>query len=96
MTINISTGGVYFETTADDIREGDDLDLKVGVPPGDGRFPQHSKIATVGRVIRSKMIEDKPNDKGVTYTRYGVAAQFQQGFKLSFADNVSSSNFTTL
>lgn len=96
MTINISTGGVYFETTADDIGEGDDLALEVGVPSGDGRFPQHSKIAAVGRVIRSKMIENKPNDKGVTYTRYGVAAQFQQGFKLAFTDNVTSSNFTAI
>ena len=98
MTINVSTGGVYFETTSEDFRTGDQLALELAVPPGDGRFPQHSRISTLGQVVRIDEIKNRPDTHGHTFTRYGIAAQFQKGFRLIFADNITSSSsaFTTL
>ena len=83
MTVNVSTGGVYFETTAD-FQKGDKLLVHLGVPQDDERFPQESKIATVGQVVRVTQINNKPNADGITFPRYGVAAEFQRGFELSF------------
>ena len=82
MTVNVSTGGAYFETTAEDIETGDNLGLELEIPAGDGRFPLQGKIVTVGRVVRRTLIEDKPNQDGLTFPRYGVATEFQQGLNL--------------
>jgi len=84
VTLNISTGGVYFETAADYIKPQDNLDFELGVPPDDGRFPPQGKITTKGKVLRTTLIEDAPQPDGLSYPRYGVAAQFEQGFKLKF------------
>jgi hypothetical protein len=94
MTINVSTGGVYFETASEDIKVGDKLTLELAVPPGDGRFPQHSRIITVGQVVRTSVIDGRPNDQGHTFTRHGVAARFQQGFKLTFTDSMTASGYS--
>ena len=84
VTINVSTGGVYFETAADDIQVGDCLSLQLAVPADDGRFPPNGKISTVAKVVRTKAINDPATKKGLPFTRYGVAAQFEQGLKLAF------------
>ncbi len=83
-TVNVSTGGVFFITTVDDFKPGDKLAFDLGVPPGDGRFPQEGKFSTTGQVVRTSIIDNTPNAKGVSIPRYGVAARFQQGFKLTF------------
>jgi len=83
-TLNVSTGGVYFETTADDIQPADTLAFELGIPEGDARFPMHGKIATTGKVVRTLRI-DRPASHGEpAFIRYGVGAQFQQGFRLIF------------
>ncbi len=46
MTINVSTGGVYFETTDEGIQVGDILDFALGIPPGDSRFPLPRVLST--------------------------------------------------
>ena len=83
-TVNVSTGGVYFMTTADDMRAGDMLDLEFGVPTDDDRFPPDGKIATVGRVVRTERISARAGDREPSFARFGVAAQFEQGLKLAF------------
>ena len=84
ITSNVSTGGVYFMTTADDVRAGDLLDLEFGVPADDDRFPPDGKIATVARVVRTEAIRDTGVNKQPAFARSGVAAQFEQGLKLAF------------
>jgi len=84
MTVNVSTGGVYFETTAGDFLVGDKLSIDLGVPQDDERFPKESKISTAGAVIRVQAIDDEPNAEGITFARYGIAAKFERGFKLTF------------
>ena len=83
VTRNVSTGGLYFETAAEDLRAGDELAFDLGVPPSDSRYPPHATISTVGRVIRASKIDDEPNDDGVVFTRYGIAAQFKTPLKLT-------------
>lgn len=83
MTVNVSTGGVYFETTCEDIKTGDSLALEVGVPPGDARFPMHGKFATTGKVVRTEKIHNPATQNQPAFTSLGVASKFQEGFKLT-------------
>ena len=82
MTKNVSTGGVYFETTDENLNPGDMLKFELGVPPGDDRFPKNMKITTTGEIRRRVVLDGSINDNGITYSRFGVAAKFQQGFEL--------------
>ena len=81
-TINVSTGGTYFETTADDFEVGDRLALELGIPTDDTRFPLPGKIVTVGQVLRRITIEDTPNKNGLTFSRYGLGMRFQKDLNL--------------
>ena len=83
-TVNVSTGGVYFETVAEDIDVGDRLAFEFAVTPNQEWFPQNGKIATVAEVLRTSEISPKPDDTGPAFTRHGIAAKFLQGFKLTF------------
>lgn len=83
MTVNVSTGGVYFETTNETIRVGDILEFALGIPPGDARFPLPGKIANKGKVVRTALIQDHDPQAGSnSYSSLGVAAQFQEEFKI--------------
>ncbi len=84
VTRNVSTGGLYFETAAEDLRVGDNLQMELGVPEGEERFPRHSKITTGGQVVRVDNLEGERSGEGLEYPRYGVGVQFRQGFKLTF------------
>ncbi|MCP4707339.1 MAG: PilZ domain-containing protein, partial [Planctomycetes bacterium] len=66
-TINVSTGGAYFETTADDVAIGDKLALELEIPVNDGRFPPQGKIVAEGEVIRCVAIEDESNKEGLSF-----------------------------
>jgi len=83
-TVNVSTGGVYFETVAEDIDIGDRLAFEFAVTPDDEWFPQNSKIATIAEVLRVSDIPPTPDDSGPAFTRYGIAARFLQDFRLTF------------
>ncbi len=84
VTTNVSTGGVCFETSADDLQPGDELHINLGVPPGDERFPQHGKITALAEILRCRPTENHPRPGGVVLPRYNVAARFRQGLKLTF------------
>ena len=84
ITINVSTGGVYFETTIDDFGIGDQLALSIGVDPRDQRFPPEGKISTIAEVVRISPVEDLPGSDDALILRYGIGAKFRQPLKLSF------------
>ena len=83
-TKNVSTGGVYFETTDESLEMGETLAFELGIPEGDNRFPKNGTISTMGEIIRLTPITEKSEEHSHTLTKYGVAAQFQHGFKLEF------------
>ena len=82
VTSNISTGGLYFETDATDLRAGQDLQMELTVPPGDGYFPYYGRVTGVGKVVRVSPLS--VDGGGQTGARAGVAAQFSENLKLSF------------
>ncbi len=90
ITINVSTGGVYFETTDEGIQVGDILDFELGIPPGDSRFPLPGKITNTGKVVRTAAIQEQDVENGgPSYSRIGVAAQFQEEFKIQTNESLS-------
>jgi hypothetical protein len=76
-TVNVSTGGVYFETDHPDLGAGDLLNLHLTIPPGGGHFPYQGRISSLGVVVRVNHLSDNPR-------RWGVAAQFRESLKLDF------------
>jgi hypothetical protein len=77
-TVNVSTGGVYFETDHPDLAPGNSLNLHLTIPPGEGHFPYQGRISSLGVVVRVEhLISDNPR-------RRGVAAQFRESLRLDF------------
>ncbi len=84
-TINVSTGGLYFETLSDEVQPGQRLDLELTVPPGDGHFPYQGRVTAAAKVVRVADLPPKSMSEGLAHLpRHGVAAAFQAGLKLSF------------
>jgi len=83
-TLNVSTGGMYFETTAENFKAGDILNLELGVNPDDERFPPNSKISTSGQISRTTILPKRSENDPSGLTRYGVAVKFREGLKLTF------------
>lgn len=84
-TINVSTGGIYFETLADNLRAGQRLDLELTIPPGEGHFPYQGRVTAPARIIRVKGVAPQPDAPGLAHVpRVGVAATFDDSLKLSF------------
>jgi hypothetical protein len=72
-TVNVSTGGLYFETTTDIFEQGNLLKVELSIPPTSGLLEFGGKIAGFAKVLRTDSISG----------RYGVALQFCRSPKLS-------------
>ena len=83
VTLNVSTGGAYFETALDDMNIGDRLSLSFGVGSQDNLFSPDGKITTLGQVVRIQPREDEFTEDQVFLTRYGVGIKFLRPLKLS-------------
>ena len=83
-TINVSTGGVYFETMSGDISPGDCLALELEVESRDNRFPRNSKISTIAEVVRTITRQNKTENDGPSFTLHGIGARFIEAIKLKF------------
>ena len=84
-TINVSTGGLYFETLSDDVRPGQRIELELTIPPGDGYFPYQGRVLADAEVIRVADLPPKVTGEGLAHLpRKGVAASFSTSLKLSF------------
>ena len=82
VTLNVSTGGVRFETEAEELTPGTLLNLELTVPPGDGHWPLQGRVSAVGEVVRVSPPEAQ-GPKQVA-RRVAVAARFREPLKLSF------------
>lgn len=71
-TINVSTGGLYFETAADTFKHGDLLRVELAIPPTSGLLEFGGKIAGFAKVLRTDSASG----------RHGVALQFCRQLKL--------------
>jgi hypothetical protein len=65
-TVNVSTGGLYFETPSDTFEQGNLLQVELSIPPTSGLLEFGGKIAGFAKVLRTDSASNK----------YGVALQF--------------------
>jgi hypothetical protein len=71
-TVNISTGGLYFETPTETFEQGNLLQVELSIPPTSGLLEFGGKIAGFAKVLRTDS----------TSGRYSVALQFCRPPKL--------------
>jgi len=71
-TINVSPGGLYFETATGMFEQGNLLKVELSIPPTSGLLEFGGKIAGFAKVLRTDS----------TSGRYGVALQFCRPPKL--------------
>jgi hypothetical protein len=84
VTLNVSTGGVYFETEATDVEPGMMLKMELTVPPGDGHYPYQGRVTGTGQIVRVTPLAPKTDGAGHVRNWVGVATQFKENLKLSF------------
>jgi hypothetical protein len=70
-TVDISPGGLYFETADDAFMPGNLLKVELSIPPTAGLLEFGGKIAAFAEVLRTSNLSDT-----LSSNKYGVALQF--------------------
>lgn len=73
-TVNVGTGGLYFETKDLVFKPGSLLEVELSIPPKRGLLEFGGRISGFARVLRTDVISDA--DAGVISEKQGVAVQF--------------------
>jgi hypothetical protein len=73
-TLNISTGGLYFETKGQTYKPGSLLEEELSIPPKRGLLEFGGKMSGFARVLRTDIISNA--DKELNLDRHGIAVQF--------------------
>jgi hypothetical protein len=81
-TVNVSPGGLYFETADDVFKPGNLLKVELSIPPTAGLLEFGGRISGFGRVLRACSICDSRTDNNLRSDRYGVALEFCRSPKL--------------
>ncbi len=82
-TVNVSPGGLYFETAADVFKPDSLLKVELSIPPTTGLLESGGSISGLGKVLRAHTISDSRTDTKLPSVRSGVALEFCQPLKLS-------------
>ncbi len=82
-TVNVSPGGLYFETAADVFKLGSLLKVELSIPPTSGLLEFGGSISRLGKVLRTHTISGSRTDTELPSVRSGVALEFCQPLKLS-------------
>ena len=77
-TVNVSPGGLYFQTTADAFQPGNLLRVELSVPPTTGLLEFGGRISGFAKVLRTSNICESTSSG-----RYGVALEFCRTPRLS-------------
>ena len=81
-TVNVSPGGLYFETAADVFKPGNLLKVELSIPPTAGLLEFGGSISGLGKVLRIHTISGSRTDTDLPSVRSGVALEFCQSPKL--------------
>jgi len=81
-TINVSPGGLYFETATGTFEQGSLLKVELSIPPTSGLLEFGGKVAGFARVLRTESICDSPTGTDSSSLAHGVALQFCRPPKL--------------
>jgi hypothetical protein len=76
-TVNVSPGGLYFETADDAFVPGNLLKVELSIPPTAGLLEFGGKVAAYAKVLRASELSDT-----LSSDKYGVAIQFCRSPKL--------------
>ena len=75
-TVNVSSGGLYFETAVGEFRRGDLLKLALEIPPTAGLLEFGGKLTGYANVLRTERIRDDRAGAHPAHGKQGVALQF--------------------
>ena len=78
-TVNVSPGGLYFETAADVFKPSNLLKVELSIPPTAGLLELGGRISGLGKVLRT---HDSHTDINLPPGRYGVVLEFYRSPKL--------------
>lgn len=78
-TVNVSPGGLYFETVEDSFRPGNLLTVKLSIPPTTGLLEFGGRISGLAKVLRTNKAQVESDLPSGTQ---GVAAEFFRSPKL--------------
>lgn len=81
-TINVSPGGLYFETLAGIFKPGKLIKIELSIPPTAGVLEFGGMISGFANVLRTINIRDSHTKTKLSPGRYGVAVEFCQRPKL--------------
>ena len=81
-TVNVSPGGLYFETAADVFKLGSLLKVELSIPPTSGLLEFGGSISGLGKVLRAHTISGPHTDTKLPSVRSGVALEFCRPLKL--------------
>jgi hypothetical protein len=82
-TVNVGTGGLYFETKSATFKPGSLLEVELSIPPKRGLLEFGGKISGFARVLRTDNIFESVGGKNLSSGIFGVAVQFCRSPKLS-------------
>jgi len=79
-TVNVSPGGVYFQTTGAVFEAGDTVRIELSVPPTVGELEFGGRVCALGRVLRK---EPAAGPRGASGADWGLALEFCQSPRVS-------------
>ncbi len=80
--MNVSPGGLYFETAVGTFKPGSMLEVELSIPPKTGILEFGGRISGFARVLRTDDIGVSPADTNLSSASYGVALQFCRPLRL--------------
>ncbi len=82
-TVNVSSGGLFFETAGTSFESGNLIRVDLSIPPTEGLLELGGRISGFARVLRTSQPSQAQEKQGADLTRYAVAAEFCRPLKLS-------------
>jgi hypothetical protein len=80
--LNLSPGGLYFETGAEEFERGDLLKVELALPPTPGVLEFGGKLAGFAKVLRTELIRNNAGGADSTGGKLGVAVEFCHPLRL--------------
>ncbi len=81
-TVNVSPGGLYFETQSATFKPGSLLEVELSIPPRRGLLEFGGRISGFARVMRTDNIYESAGGTDLSSEIFGVAVQFCRSPKL--------------
>lgn len=81
-TVNVSPGGLYFETMTGAFEPGNLLKVELSIPPKAGLLEFGGRISGFAKVLRTHNISELQEDTDLRSGGYGVALEFCNAPKL--------------